>query len=119
MPAFPVLIAQGNFVDGDRFHRGAGSVKLFAPPEGGYVLRFEEFWTTNGPDLDVLLSPAAAPASSAELGETLNLGDLKGTLGDQNYTLPDDFDPTRYQSVVIFCVPFKIIFAMATLEAPN
>ena len=114
----PTLLAQGNFVDGDSFQRGSGLVTLIAALDGTYLLRFENFWTTNGPALNVLLSPNAIPTGADTLGEYLDLGDLKGNMGDQNYTLPADFDPTLYKSVVIYCVPFRIIFASATLETP-
>jgi hypothetical protein len=50
------------------------------------------------------------------LGDYLDLGSLKGNVGDQNYALPADFDPTLYKSVVIYCQPFRVIFATATLQ---
>lgn len=115
-PAPPVVIAQGQFVDGDVFHKGSGTVTLLQAADGTYLLRFTEFTTSVGPDLRVLLSPTAAPASQARLGDYLEVGKLKGNIGDQEYTLPADFDPTAYQSIVIYCKPFRVIFATATLE---
>ncbi len=112
----PTVVAQGKFVDGDVFHRGSGTAAIWRAADGSYVLRLTEFRTSVGPDLRVLLSPAAAPASHARLGNYLEVSKLKGNLGDQEYALPADFDPTLYHSVVIYCVPFRVIFATATLE---
>ena len=115
-PAPPVVIAQGQFVDGDVFHKGSGTATLLQAADGTYLLRLTEFMTTVGPDLRVLLSPTAAPASQARLGDYLEVSKLKGNIGDQEYILPADFDPDAFQSVVIYCKPFRVIFATATLE---
>ena len=40
---------------------------------------------TNGPALSVLLSTATGVTSSENLGEYLDLGPLKGNIGNQNY----------------------------------
>lgn len=110
------ILGQGSFVDGDAIHKGSGVATLYHTPEGAYLLRFDDFVTTNGPDVHVLLSPNATPASHDTLGEYLDLGEIKGNIGDQNYPLPADFDPTLYKSVVIHCLAFNVIFATATLE---
>jgi hypothetical protein len=112
----PTVLGQGRFVDGDGFHKGSGLATLYALADGTYLLRFEEFTTTNGPDLRVFLSPNAVPTDHGSLGEYLEVGTLKGNIGDQNYTLPAGFDPSGYKSVVIYCLPFQVIFATATLE---
>ena len=112
----PTVLAQGSFVDGDSFHKGSGLATLYHTPDDSYLLRFDDFVATNGPDLHVLLSPNAAPVDHASLGEYLDLGALKGNIGAQNYELPAGFDPTHYKSVVIYCLPFQIIFATAALE---
>lgn len=113
----PTVLTQGSFIDGDSFHKGSGLATLYQTPDDSYLLRFDDFVATNGPDLHVLLSPNAAPVDHASLGEYLDLGALKGNIGAQNYALPAEFDPTQYKSVVIYCLPFQIIFATATLEA--
>ena len=49
MPDAPVLLARGALRDADRVHKGSGSAGLYQLPDGGYLLRFEDFRTTNGP----------------------------------------------------------------------
>ena len=111
----PELLASGEFQDADRFHKGSGTALLYQIPGMGNVLRFEQFRATNGPDLHVLLATAAHPTNRRELGEYLDLGSLKGNVGDQNYTIPEDADLASYASVVIYCLPFQVVFATATL----
>ncbi len=112
----PSIFGQGQFVDGDRFHMGSGVATLYKTPDDSFLLQLDDFAVTNGPELHVLLSPNATPTDHASLGDYLDLGVLKDTIGDQNYPFSADFDPTRYKSVVIYCLPFKVIFAIASLE---
>jgi hypothetical protein len=99
----------------DSFHQGSGQATIYQLPEGGHVLRFEEFDVTNGPDLHVILVKNPSPVSSADVGDDyIDLGSLKGNIGNQNYDIPAGVDLSQYQSVVIYCVPFHVVFATAT-----
>jgi hypothetical protein len=114
-PAQPIVVLQGQFQDADSFHKGSGSATVYQLPDGGLTLRFEDFSATNGPDLHVLLASGPAPASSDDLGDYLDLGSLKGNVGNQNYEIPPGTDLSQFKSVVIYCVPFHVVFATATL----
>ena len=57
----PQIIASGSFRDADSFHRGSGTATIYRSADGSGLLRLEDFRVTNGPDLRVLLSPAADP----------------------------------------------------------
>lgn len=116
MPGAPQLVATGDFRDADRFHKGSGKARLYDIPAVGRVLRFEEFKVTNGPDLRVLLATEPLPTNRHDLGEYIELGPLKGNVGDQNYEIPEDAEVARYASVVIYCKPFHVVFATATLN---
>jgi hypothetical protein len=114
--AQPVAVLQGQFQDADSFHRGAGQATVYRLPDGSHVLRFEEFEVTNGPDLHVLLSTHPAPTNRAEVMEGyLDLGQLKGNVGSQNYEIPPETDLSQYKSIVIYCEPFHVVFSTATL----
>ena len=71
---------------------------------------------TNGPDLHVLLAVGSKPTGKEDLGQYVDLGELKGNLGNQNYPIPDDIDLESFQSVVIYCVPFHVVFSTANLS---
>ena len=119
MPAAgPVAIASGQFRDVDSFHRGQGTATIYRNADGSHLLRFEDFRVTNGPDLRVLLAAAADPQSRQELqaGGYVELAELKGNIGSQNYAIPEDIDPAAAGgSVIIYCRPFQVIFSVAPL----
>ena len=112
----PVALRSGEFVDADSFHKGAGTATIYDLPDGRRVLRLEDFEVTNGPDLHVLLATGEAPTGRDDIGDYLDLGKLKGNIGNQNYDLPADIDISQYQSVVIYCEPFHVVFSTATLN---
>lgn len=107
-------VASGSFVD--RSHPAEGTVTVLADGSDQRFLRFEDFATDNGPDLSVYLSTAAADAPAGEFDDDfVDLGDLKGNIGSQNYEIPADVDLGRYRSVVIWCVRFGVAFGAAEL----
>lgn len=115
--AEPKVLQQGQFKDADSFHKGSGNATIYQLPDGSQVLRFEDFSTTNGPDLHVLLASHPNPVSQAEVMENyIDLGSLKGNIGNQNYEIPADVDPSQFKSVIIYCMPFHVIFATASLN---
>lgn len=107
-----VIAAQGEFMDADSFHQGSGTATIFQQGEN-QILRFENFESTNGPDLHVLLVENVGGTSSAELGEYVDLGSLKGNIGNQNYEIPADVDLSKYSGVMIYCMPFHVVFSTA------
>ena len=113
--ATPEVAKSGDFTDFDDFHRGQGTATVYVLDDQSRVLRFEDFEVTNGPDLHVLLVPHEDPEDRDDLEGHVDLGSLKGNLGDQNYDIPDDIDISDYGSVVIYCQPFHVIFSIATL----
>lgn len=112
-------VSAGEFQDADSFHRGSGSATIYRLPSGEGVLRLENFSVTNGPRLHVILAPSANPAGRGDVRADghLDLGGLKGNRGDQNYPIPADADLSSFGSAVIYCVPFNVVFSVATLEA--
>ena len=48
----------------------------------------------------------------------IDLGDLKGNIGSQNYEIDATVDLSEYQSVVVWCVRFGVAFGAASLTAP-
>ena len=77
-------------------------------------LRFEDFATDNGPDLNVYLSSAPADAPAGEFDDDfVDLGDLKGNVGAQNYEIPTSVDLSHHSTVVIWCVRFRVAFGAA------
>ncbi len=111
------VVSSGSLRDGDRFHLGSGQATIYSVPEGGHLLRLENIDVTNGPALVVLLSAHPDPTTRDELkgADYIELAKLKGNRGSQNYELPEGSDASQWQSVVIYCKPFHVIFSVAPL----
>ena len=101
-------------------HESAGTATIQQLSDGRRVLRFTEFTTSNGPALHVYLIAANDASDSATVSrvDTVDLGELKGNTGDQNYELPADVDLTRYRAVTVWCQRFSVNFATAPLAMP-
>jgi len=107
----PQIIAQGNFMDADSFHKIEGTAQLLKL-DNKYFIRFEEnFKATNGPDLFVHFGKNSAYAKEAKISA------LKGNIGSQNYEVPADINPLDYTEVWIWCRAFSVPFGHAILQA--
>lgn len=111
----PIAVKTGDFENADDFHQGSGTATIYELEDGSHALRLEDFEVTNGPDLHVYLVPDSDPLTTGNIDGYVNLGSLKGNLGDQNYDIPADADPTAFGSVVIYCEPFHVLFSAAGL----
>ena len=107
-------LATGTFEKIDIIHQGSGTAKLIEA-DGKTILRFEDFSVTSGPDLYVYLSKSETPTGDVEsLGDYLDLGLLKGTMGNQNYELPAGSGD--YKTAVIWCKRFGVLFSYAVMK---
>jgi hypothetical protein len=103
----------GNFIGvNDGIHDAQGVAKLFSLNDGTSVLRLENFKATNGPDLYVYL------ATDKSASDIVNLGRLKGNIGNQNYPIPAGTDLTKYNIALIWCRAFSVLFGSAQLASP-
>lgn len=102
----------GNFVgSGDGFHKAEGVAKVITPIDGKTFLRLENLEATNGPDLYVYLS------TGKDVSDIVNLGRLKGNIGNQNYEIPAGTDLAKYDTVLIWCKAFSTLFGSAKLSS--
>ncbi|MGI8759224.1 MAG: DM13 domain-containing protein [Acidimicrobiales bacterium] len=109
-----VTVAQGDIRSLD--HTSSGRALVVELADGSQVLRFEDLDTDNGPDLRVYLSAAPADGPDGNFDDDfVDLGALKGNVGNQNYELPSGVDLDRFQSAVIWCRRFAVGFAVAPL----
>ena len=109
----PETVLSGSFQDGDSFHKGSGSVKVYTMEDGSKTLRLENFSVTNGPDLFVYVTNDTNVRDG--LASFTNIGALKGNKGNQNYPLPKDLTITNGTKVLIWCRAFGVLFAEAEL----
>lgn len=114
-PAQPVVLAEGAFVSQE--HDTAGTARVLALPDGSRILRLEGFSTSDGPDVHVWLSDAAAGGewASYDDGRYVPLGMIKATDGNHNYVIPAEADLSGLRSAVIWCDRFNVAFGSAPL----
>jgi hypothetical protein len=118
-PAEPVVLARGELISHE--HDASGSVVVLELPDGSRVLRLEDLNTSNGPDLQVWITDAPVIEGRDgwqvfDDGRYVDLGDLKGNIGNSNYPIPPEVDLTQLSSVSVWCERFAVSFAAAALE---
>lgn len=119
---FPTAAAAAsNKLATGQFHSGAhetkGTATVFQLADGKKTLRLSDFATSNGPDVHVYLVAAndAKDNDAVTKAGFIDIGSLKGNIGDQNYDLPADTDLSKYRAVTIWCKRFSVNFGTAPL----
>lgn len=110
-----VVIREGTFEDADASHQGSGDLKVLEKGDE-LTVRFENFESTNGPDLKVILVEKIEGTNRNSIGNKLELGALKSTNGNQNYTVPAGTDLSNYTGVMIYCKQFGVVFSRAAFK---
>ncbi len=109
------LLDSGQFVTVDPDHETTGTVEILKKENRVYVRLAEDFSTANGPDVNLLLHKKNPP-QSFDQGDYLTLGELKSFNGTQVYQVPEGVALDEYNSVVVWCKKFNIVFGTAHLE---
>ena len=114
--AAPAALESGNLVAGA--HDTAGTVTVYKLDNGDRLLRLTNFHTSNGPAVHIYLTSAGKVNANGDVtsGKYLDLGSLKGNIGDQNYTIPSSVDLADYHSVSVWCARFHVNFGAAQLH---
>lgn len=121
LQAAEMTVASGAFHDGEHApaDTASGMATLVKSDDGSYALKLsDDFSTTPGPDLVVYLSAATDPNTDAEIKAAafVSAGKLASPTGGQTMKLPKGFDPAPYNSVVIWCEQFRVLFGAAALK---
>jgi len=100
--------AKGTFSNGP-YGTASGTAKIYTT-ESVTQLAFENFSSSNGPDLKVYLSKEKDPVNF------INLGDLKATGGNQLYKIPDQIKTSDYKYALIYCKRYSHLFGFAEIN---
>lgn len=98
-------------------HDTMGLVRIVALEDGSRFVRLEDLDTSDGPDLRIYLTdqPLSDEWGIWDDGRYVDLGALKGNIGDSNYRIPDDVDLSRLRTAVIWCRRFTVGFGVAPI----
>jgi hypothetical protein len=109
-------LAEGSFHT--NAHETSGTATIHQLANGSRVLRLTNFKTSNGPDVHVYLVAANDVTDNATVSSAgfIDLGSLKGNIGDQNYTVPASVDLAKYRAATIWCKRFSVNFGTAPLN---
>jgi Electron transfer DM13 len=98
-------------------HPTEGTATIYRMGDGALMLRFTNFRTSNGPNVHVYLVAADdAKDETALHASFIDLGPIKGNIGDQNYDLGTSVDLSKYRAVSIWCKRFSVNFGVAPLK---
>jgi len=99
-------------------HPTEGVATIYRTGDGTRVLRLTRFKTSNGPDVHVYMVAAddAKDVATVQQAGFIDLGVIKGNIGDQNYMLSSDLDLGKYRAVSIWCKRFSVNFGAAALR---
>ena len=114
----PTVLRRGTFRSGEHHTSGTASVLRLA--DDRVFVRLEHLDTSNGPDVHIWLTAAAADASDKTVQQSrhVDLGGLKANHGDQNYLVPSGTDLSNYRTVTVWCRRFDVVFGAAPLRNP-
>jgi hypothetical protein len=114
----PQILESGAFHSGT--HPTEGTATIYRTENGSRILRFTNFKTTNGPDVHIYMVAAedARDSASVQHAAFMDLGLIKGNIGDENYTLGSDVDLAKYRTVSVWCKRFSKNFGAAPLTSP-
>lgn len=110
------LVASGAFHDVE--HKGqSGNASVYLMRDGSHRLRLEGVKIDNGPALHVVVVASDDARDNARVKSAgfVDLGKLRGNLGNQTYDLPAAYDPAKHRAVTIWCERFGVNFATAPL----
>ena len=98
-------------------HDTTGLARIVELEDGSRFVRLEDLDTSDGPDLRVYLTdqPVSNDWGVWDDGRYVDLGALKGNVGDSNYLIPEDVDPLGFRTVVIWCRRFTVGFGVAPI----
>jgi hypothetical protein len=112
-------VASGSFHS--VIHPTKGTATIYQTGNSSRVLRLTNFKTTNGPNVHVYMVAADDAKDNASVRRSgfIDLGPIKGNVGDQNYTFGPEVDLSKYRAVSVWCKRFSLNFGTAPLAAEH
>ena len=110
------ILKTGSLVPLDESHWGNGTVELVEKADGSLAIYFIDVEIASGPDLYIYISKKSNFSSPTDTtGEFFNLGRLRALHGTFEVHVSSNLDIELYNSVLIWCLFFTVIFTYASL----
>lgn len=100
-----------------RSKRLQGDWEIVQRGERAFIVFSDDFRAARGPDLKVFLSPTAYDdvTGTTAVNGSINIGELKATRGGQEYEIPAGVNLADFQSVLIHCEEFAVLWGGSDL----
>jgi hypothetical protein len=117
-PAGSRVVATGAFAAIDGIRSASGTLTIYENPDGTRLLHLDEtFRSTPAPEIHLILTRNPDPMDDRGVGvDYIDIGVLRGNVGQQNYTIPQGVDFNRYPVLVLYAPQYNGILATATLQ---
>ena len=125
-PAGSTLLHDGVFRQIDVIRWAQGTIAIHQLPNSQRILRLEPasdeegaepFQTVRAPDLHVIFTRNPDPLDAAGVGvDYIDVGPLKGTVGNQTYTVPESLDFSLYPVLALYSPSLNLVISTATLR---
>ena len=117
-PANASIATEGEFSGVDLIRTARGGFTIYQEPTGARTLRIEEdFVVVRAPDLHLIFTRNPDPSDITGVGiDYIDVGELKGNFGAQNYVVPQGVDFSRYPVLAIYSPVYDAVIATASLQ---
>lgn len=116
-PQGSVILRQGEFIQIDIIRGARGELRIYQLPDQTRLLRLENFEITPASDVHVIFTRNPDPMDERGVGvDYIDLGMLKGTFGNQTYTVPAGVDFSIYPILALYSVTYDTVISVATLR---
>jgi len=114
--AFADLVSEGGWVNKQYSINGGWEIKKV---DGQTVIRFkDDFKTKSGPDLKIFLSKKSIDEVTGRTvvgSDSVMVSPLNSNNGTQEYVLPADISIEDYQSLLIHCEQYSVLWGGAAI----
>jgi hypothetical protein len=125
-PEATPLLRTGVFRQIDVIRWASGTIAIYQLQNNQRILRLEAasdeenaqpFQTVRAPDTHVIFTRNPDPLDAAGVGvDYIDVGLLKGTVGNQTYTLPESLDFSLYPVLALYSPTLDLVISTATLR---
>ncbi|MDQ7027022.1 MAG: DM13 domain-containing protein [Anaerolineae bacterium] len=111
-------IETGEFASIDSVRWAEGELTIYQNPNGTRLLHLaEDFRSARAPEIHIILTRNPDPMDERGVGvDYIDIGILRGNVGQQSYTIPPSVDFNRYPMLVLYAPQYDAILATATLQ---
>ncbi|MEM9938100.1 MAG: DM13 domain-containing protein [Pseudomonadota bacterium] len=108
-------LSSGTFIRKSKKLKGGWTVEQRG--EKTVIVFDDNFVASRGPDLKIFLSPTSIKdvKGKTAVNGSINIGELKSTKGRQEYELPAGVNLSDYQSLLVHCEEFAVLWGGSDL----